>query len=176
MLYEWKNGARIALNAQVSGEEIERIAAEKKGRVGPDDIVQAAMAKKNPLHPFFEWNDGAAAEAYRRVQAGMLLRSITVVHVEVDKTGNKTKQTIRAFVVASQRDHEETRKYEPISVVLKTPEKRAALLATWLREIEELTRRYRSIEEFEKIFEAIDATKKHLARRRPDDDQPGVVA
>lgn len=51
---------------------------KKLGEVTNQHIVDAARDAKNPLHKFFEWNKDVAAEKYRLIQAGEIVRSIRV--------------------------------------------------------------------------------------------------
>lgn len=57
--------------------------ARKHGRLTPSLVLKEAQSPKSPLHSFFEWDDGRAAEAYRLTQARLLIRSVEVtVHTE----------------------------------------------------------------------------------------------
>lgn len=48
------------------------------GLLTPDLVVADARAKSSPLHSFFEWDNKAAAEGYRRDQARRLIASVRV--------------------------------------------------------------------------------------------------
>ena len=50
----------------------------KHGTLTPDLVVRAARAESSPLHQCFEWDDSAAAQAWREEQARTLIRSIRV--------------------------------------------------------------------------------------------------
>src|SRR3990167_2956704 len=45
----------------------------------PEAVVKRAENPKSPLHEYFEWNDTAAAQAYRIIQAGELIRSCKLI-------------------------------------------------------------------------------------------------
>ena len=67
---------------QIIGEELAKISEKKGNRLKPVDVVEAARSRKNPLHHFFEWDDAAAANAYRLDQARSIIRSVSIVNEE----------------------------------------------------------------------------------------------
>ena len=62
--------------AQVIGQEITRL--HEDGVHTPAEIVEAARPEDAPLHPFFCWDDAAAAELFREAQAIHMTCSIVV--------------------------------------------------------------------------------------------------
>ena len=48
------------------------------GLISPDAVVEAARDPRSALHRFFTWDDSAAAEMYRKVQARQLIRTVVV--------------------------------------------------------------------------------------------------
>lgn len=54
---------------------------DRKGRLQPNDVLEEAENVGSPLHPFFEWDDSVAAQAYRLEQARVLIGrfKITVI-------------------------------------------------------------------------------------------------
>ena len=150
MKYQWKQGAHGKGDAQAIGTEIERLDAEYDG-VTPEVVLDEAKKKRSPLHDCFEWNDREAAVAYRLVQARYLLRSIEVV---IEKADTEPLR-IRAFhsVVT-----EEQGKYH--TTVAKAREDEAMwsqVKANALSEIRNWQNKYRQINEFEAIFDAIES-------------------
>lgn len=65
-----------------SPSERQEILAQLEAELGhpatPDDIVAAATPENHPLHDDFEWNDGAAAHAWRLNQARSIIRTVTI--------------------------------------------------------------------------------------------------
>lgn len=59
---------------------------ENGGRLTATDVVEAARIETSPLHRYFEWDDDAAAEAYRIEQARRLIRSVKVIVTEDSTT------------------------------------------------------------------------------------------
>lgn len=52
---------------------------EKRGRLTATQVVNAARDPASPLHEYFEWDNTAAADAWRIEQARRLIRSVRVV-------------------------------------------------------------------------------------------------
>lgn len=58
--------------------EFDRIKKENGGFITPEKIVEYAKSPLSPLHSEFCWNDTDAAEKYRIIQAGNLIRRVYV--------------------------------------------------------------------------------------------------
>ena len=101
------------------------------------------------MHPVFEWDNHAAAEAHRRWQARHLIGAIVTVMPE--RPANT--EPVRAFVTV-KRAHE--RSYIPIRVAMEDAELRAQVLAGAMREIVAWRQRHRELEELAGIFAQID--------------------
>lgn len=121
---------------QVIGDTIAGIATERGGEVTPDDVVEAAKAADNPLHPHFEWDDEAAAERYRLDQARAIIRSVRVER-EDDEFGQ-----VQAFVSVSG---DLQRSYRPIDVVLKSNDLRRRVLEAAQKDLDAFRKRYRDL-------------------------------
>lgn len=155
MVYKWKDRAVLPIEAQVAGEELERIRVSRNGRLTQDDVVAEARAESSPLHPAFEWNDETAAHKYRLEQAGYMIRSIVVT---VDKS--ETEQVpIRAFVNV---EREKDRSYTSLAHAMSDAELRAQVVAKAWAELEAWRKRYAELNEFAKLFMVVD---RQLAKR-----------
>ena len=144
-VYKWKSGARIKANAQVAGEVCDALA--KEGRLTPAELVNVSRDKKAPLHDAFEWRDKVAAERYREVQAGHIIRSVEVV-----MTG--TSEPVRAYFPVEAEGG--GRHYSHIEVIMRDADGRDALLARALAELESFKRKYKTLAELADVFAAID--------------------
>lgn len=144
MIYKWKLPGLIPVDAQVAGEELQRIYHEK-GTLNPVDIVDESRDSAAPLHPCFEWDDVVAAEKYRQTQAQMIVRSI----VTIQESDKKEPQEVRAFVHVQES-------YHPISVVIGSKEQMEELLASALSELKAFQRKYNSLVELSLVFDAIE--------------------
>lgn len=81
--YAFREGPLPIKNAKEAdpqriGEALAVIAAAADGHLTPQATVAAARSPGHALHPFFEWDDEAAAEAYRLDQARNLIRLIRI--------------------------------------------------------------------------------------------------
>lgn len=84
-VYEWREHSRLAGDPQRVGEALADL-DEKHGGLTPSVVVQKATSKRSPLHGYFEWNDGIAAQRYREDQARLLIRSVRVVSEDAESS------------------------------------------------------------------------------------------
>jgi hypothetical protein len=140
--YRWKIGAYVNANAQVVGEELQRLQHENGGRLTPRVVVEAARPITSPLHPCLEWDDVRAAELFREDQARHVARSVRIV------TGTGDDQKLqRAFVnVIEIIDEEEQHGYVPMARVISDAalyqqviEQAAKDLRSWENRYEQFT-------------------------------------
>lgn len=149
MVYQWKPEARAKVEAQVAGEELERIRTWNNGRLEAAAVVEASRDPGAPLHDEFEWSDRKAARAYRTEQAKYLIRSITVLA----ERPNAPPAPVRAFV-SVKRD--EDRSYTSIGHALSDDELRAQVVTQAWRELEAWRRRYAELVDFANVFAVVD--------------------
>lgn len=112
-----------------------------RGRLKPEDVVEAARDSDHPLHSRFEWDDTTAGEKWRRHQAHELIQSVKVVF----KTRTGQPRDVRAFhAIRSEKDHV----YEPVERIVEDDVKTRILLQDMEREWRSLKKRYEQFEEF----------------------------
>lgn len=145
MVYQWKIGSLAKVSADVAGRECERLAATSEG-LTPDTLLDASRDAAAPLHGCFTWDDAVAGEAYRRIEARQIINAL-IIEPDVEH-----KEPVRAFFRV-----QDVQTFEPTSVILREQDKRAALLATALRELAAFRRKYQQLDELADIFAAIDA-------------------
>src|SRR5210317_675994 len=58
--------------------EIEKMAKRRRGKITPQQVLEAARNESSPLHSFFDWDDDVAAESWRLHQARTLIKSVKV--------------------------------------------------------------------------------------------------
>jgi hypothetical protein len=149
--YEWKPDARIPGDAQVIGERLEALRVEAGGSLAPGQVVEDARDIASPLHPCFEWNDGAAAERYREVQARQLIRSVVV---RVDRAETKAAPVaVRAFVSVVEN---EERGYTSTVVAMSDADLRRQVVFRAMDEAKQWRKRYEHLSELASIFAEID--------------------
>ena len=146
MEYKWKEGARSSrLDAQKCGAVLERLRQKNGGTITADIVLREARKKRSPLHGGFEWDDTEAARQYRLEQARGLIRSITVQVI-----GGGESDVVRAFVHIDGGD------YEEIHAVLRTRDRRQALLDSAMRELLAFRTKYEQLSELAEVFAAVD--------------------
>jgi hypothetical protein len=150
MVFQWKPEAHCKVDAQLAGEEMERIRTKANGRLTPQGLVDASRDPSAPLHPEFEWDDDEAAKAWRRNQASYMIRSITVLR----EAGAEDEAPIRAFVSVMR---EEDRSYTSIAHALSDEELRAQVVAQAWSELAAFRKRYAELKEFAQVFALLEA-------------------
>lgn len=148
MIYKWKESGGLKADAQIVGDELERIRVHNNGRLEPKSVVEESRPKSAPLHSLFEWNDKRAADSWRREQASYIIRHIEVV---LDDTGQRPP--IRAFVSVQR---EEDRSYTSIQHALSEDELRAQVVAQAWSELEAFRKKYAELVEFARLFALIE--------------------
>ena len=148
MVYQYKV-PYAKVSAQTAGEELARIEREK-GALTPELVVDESREEKAPLHPAFEWNDRKAAERYRIVQAGSLIRNVTVKIDEVPRM-----EPVRAFVNGAP-----VGKRKGVFVSIKNAMDdeygRETVVARAMAELERVKEKYKDLQELAGIFAEID--------------------
>ncbi len=157
MIYEW--GSRsYAVPAQVVGEEIERIEQADGVVCTPRAVVDAARDETAVLHSLFEWDDERAAEEYRVEQARRIVSSIRVV---------RESSSVPAPAFVHVRREEGTEGYRSIQVALEDPADRKFVLQEARNALAAARKIYGSLEEFSKVWDAIDDTIQPTKKRHP---------
>ena len=154
MVYKWKDGTYISsqVKPEIAGKCIEKI-IKKKGKVTPASLLDEAKHDKHPLHDYFEWNNTIAAEKYRRVQAGYLIRHITIE----SKAGEDNPVSIRAFISVMSDNNK--KHFTTITSAMKDPALRNQVLQKAMEDLVVWEKRYKDLKEFSSVFEAIKAVK-----------------
>lgn len=148
-MYKWKDGAQLRLDAQVCGEHLEQLRVTHDGRLTPELVVSDASDAHSPLHLAFEWNDQAAASAYRMDQARYLLRSVMIM-----PEGGAPE--VRAFVTVVQGE-DSGKSYTHVIHAMQNSALRSQVLTAAKKELEDWDQRYRHLEEFASVHHAIQA-------------------
>ena len=81
LTYKFRTGARVkgGVDATAVGTELDRI-RETHGEITPQGVVDESRPSDAPLNPCFTWDDYEAAEAFRRVEARSIVKSVRVVY------------------------------------------------------------------------------------------------
>lgn len=154
--YVWKGSTGVkekeGATAQLVGERLAEIERER-GELTAEFVLDDARSHNSPLHKYFDWDDGEAAERWRLTQAGGLIRSVFLKTVGAREVRTPT----RAFI--NLRPAEESdRVYENIVSVMSDDLKRAQVLKRAKDELGMWRKRYSDLTEFADVFGAIDQT------------------
>lgn len=143
MVYKWKLPSLFNVDADVAGREIQRI-YEEHGAVEPQVLVDESKDERAPLHSLFEWDDDKAANLYRNQQARCIIKNIVIEEDE------ERRSRTRAFVHVRKG-------YQPLSVVLESPDKTDELLNQARRDMASFKAKYERLIELAGVIKAIDA-------------------
>ena len=166
IIYEW--GTEVQFSklarkptkraAQPVGEALEALRRAQGGYLKPATVVMAAKARSSPLHPYFTWDNKAAAARWRLAQAGQLIAAVQLVRT------NGHQLRTRAFVALSQQPG--SRGYESITEILSDAEKYAQLLRRALQELELVRSRYAEVKELGRLFKELDRVMERTSTKR----------
>lgn len=152
MLGVWKTGYRSRANAQLVAEEILNIGES----VTAAEIVDKARDEDTELHKCFEWNDSIAAERYRLVQAGEIIRHLVIRRTEEQKQNNSPEIRLFHHVKCENEDGESESAYKPIQYIVQNRDKYSELLQQAYADLHAFKQKYRSLKELDYILELID--------------------
>lgn len=160
--YKYKpNRHTPTIDAQVVGDEIERIASENGGVATPKAIVTESRPKDAVLHGEFEWRDKVAAEKFREHQARNI---VNVLHIEAeDDNGKLHRAPAFVNVVVGPVDDPQSRGYEGIAAVLSDEDKRRRMVDSCLRKLMRVRDEYRHLNEFVILWDQLDKMAPKLA-------------
>ena len=115
----------------------------------PEELVDAARPADSPLHDAFEWDDSAAAEAYRKAQAAYVLRSIEVIITEA-------AQPVRAFHPVIVRG-DDKRQYLSVDVIRGDADFLAQVVQAAAKELRAWQRKYQQYTTLSTALATVDA-------------------
>ncbi len=155
MKYDYAKGSRLSgpgkPKAKSVGPYLERSCGKHGGRLTPEDIVMGARPSDSLLHPFFEWDDGKAAEAYRVEQARHILRSVVIIRDDADKSDEPIRLLVNVL-----REGDDDRTYAVIADAMSDDALRQQILNKALTELNAWQRKYQTLTEFASVFESME--------------------
>jgi len=106
MRYKARKGAHISdAQAELYGKRLIELVEKYNGEVMTTQIVEDARNKKSPLHDYFEWDNGIAAEEYRKHQARQLKNSIVQIKIIKGRgSDNEIEVPILIHVILHEND------------------------------------------------------------------------
>ena len=136
---KWKTFYFKDADAQKCYEEI------GSTNITAEEVVERAKDPNSELHKCFEWDDKIAAEKYRLQQARVLICNL--VFVEDDEEN----EPVRVFHISTEKSI-----YKPTKLILQQPDEYQALLGRAKQELYAFQRKYKTLQELDGVFEAID--------------------
>lgn len=151
-----KKPALIDMRSEQIRAALGVIAEANNGLLNPSHVVDAARDPSSILHEEFDWDDTSAADAYRLMQAGALIRRVKFTVVK-ENVQNKSVQitTTRAFQSRPSTRHADGG-YESVEKIMADPQKRDELIDQVLRELSAYRRRYADLVALSEVWDAID--------------------
>ena len=140
-MIEWKLSNYFKGNAEKCYEEISKL-----DQITPENVLEAARNEKSELHKCFEWDNSVAAEKWRLQQARAVIQFLVVTDEK-----DEDFEPVRVLQVTSQ-----TNEYQKLDFFIKNDDEYQTLLKRAKDELRALKKRYSTLTELEKVFEAIE--------------------
>ncbi|WP_128270364.1 hypothetical protein [Paenirhodobacter populi] len=162
--FEFSEGARFQPGARKDdpnsvGQHIDLLRKQQHGELTPKDVVSDARNPNSPLHSFFEWDDGEAAEQYRLQQARGLIRSVVAIYTREDAPAVKMKAYVHVADPGAQH-------YREASHAMSQERTREMVLRRALDELIGWKRRYKDLQEFAQLIPVIDQLRDEISAPR----------
>ena len=147
------------INKRVTKSRINEILKIKENcGLTPENVVDAARDKNNPLHDIFEWNNSKAGKQWRLQQARMFINEIKVI---IEDKEIYVYENVKVMV----DDVTVNREYKTLTEIKKTPYMRKQILKQALDNIKMWKEKYQLYnKELKLIFDAIERTEKKFRR------------
>lgn len=176
--YRARPGSRLSdKDAEIVGPELRRIAEQHGDAFQPADVVEDARPKDSALHPYFEWDDRAAASQHRIQQARNLVGAVElhIVVQPLDSPPISTQVRLIHHVSAPQNDGGVEPRYVTIDTVRQKPDYAMQVVTNANRELVAWANRYRDYRNLlgfpthlREVIDRVDASTSQL----PIMDQP----
>lgn len=144
---KWREGFSFykGIDAQKVADEITGIGDKPT----PPEIVERARDENSELHKCFEWDDSAAAEKYRLVQARYVVHHLVIQ----ERVIPQERPEIRFFYKTGKNENDG---YSPTMIIVSDEDKHAQLLKQALAELRAFKIKYSCLQELSEIFALID--------------------
>lgn len=117
MIYKFRNGNYKGLDAQKTGDELERIRQSDGGKLITQRVWAEAIKDESPIHKAFTWDVEKAARERWTDQARELIRVVMQVEGEVERSA-----FINVSVRTNETDNAETvHYYQAVNVIASNP-------------------------------------------------------
>lgn len=135
------------------------LADQRDGRLTPRAVLDAARDERSPLHEEFSWDDDEAAEGFRLIQAGALLRRVKIQVVVESKDPTRVNIVVqRAFPSVPSLRGSPSGSYVPLAQA-----DQQELLSEVVSQLEVLRKKYAAIEKLAGVWKAVDDVREDSA-------------
>lgn len=143
-------------------EELEEIREMNGGKIEPKKVVDYARNPDTSLHNRFQWDDTAAAEAFREWQARKIISLVFCVvttdkkgktHISADITSDGTKT--RSYISLTT-DRNTDGGYRKLEDILSNEDLRTQMLEDAKADMNIFKGKYSELKELAGVFEAMD--------------------
>lgn len=141
--YSWKWGAPGGIPADVAGPIMEELSERNGGRIEKQELVDLARPAESPLHNAFTWDDAQAAEERRLDQAGYLIRSLEIRHVDVPGAPPEPNHKVRVFF----KDPDTPRQFVNVRIVMSDQDLYEKIIGEVKEHIAELRDKVRALQD-----------------------------
>jgi hypothetical protein len=138
--------------------DVAKAAKANGGELTPRKLLSwAKRHKSSAIHEAFEWNDDAAAEAYRLEQARRVIR-LCVHVIEIPAGESKLDVKVRKYVsLSDERKEGGDTVYRETEKVVDNTAWRETMLADAFADLAALRRKYSALSELSQVWTALDA-------------------
>lgn len=136
--------------------EVSALMKDHGDKITPEKIVKHARNKASALHKMFTWDDTKAAQAYRLMEAGSIMRRYYVSYRNKDGEEIRIKKFISVTVQPDEEFPRLQHVYKTIESVLESPEHCAEMLMNAKRELVSFRRKYSVLQELASLIQVID--------------------
>ncbi len=162
--FSWRKGYSYKVSADTVGNVLDSI-EKKDGTVTASSFLDYSRDERVETHSMFEWDDTLAAEKYRHRQAQQIINQLEV-HIEYEQSNPEDAEvrivTASAFMNVNRKAPAEQGVFMNAFTVLGDDELRKQVLRNAFMELDAFSRKYVNINGLEKIFAAIEETKREL--------------
>lgn len=142
------------VDPQAVAEEILSIGDEPTNH----EIVEKARDEQSSMHCLFEWNNDVAAEKYREVQAGHIMRHLKITYVGIND-GDAPQEVVMQPTRLFYGNPTQQSGYVSLPKIMGDADVYQALLERAKNELASFRQKYKILKELQPIFEMIDDMK-----------------
>lgn len=128
-----------------------------QGRVDSAGVLKDAKNNNSPLHSFFEWDEGKAAEQYRLHQARGLIQSVVAIYTDGKNKAFRTKAYVH--IAEATAPH-----YRETGHAMSQAKTRNMVLQRAWKELVAWRQRYQDLKQFSELFDVMNEVVKALPK------------